>query len=286
MQRCVQKVVVITLFVALSACGTSPKSEADHYNDLRDGTLYKAYQKASIEAMKPVIKEYNKQLAKDNKPQVGGIHVHALLALIWMAALEPKYSLAETEYVIDIASDPHDRYAALILQSVAMHAQGWPYLAKENSVQARALVQQHGLSNRYNNMLALVYVAGSALALQDGNFPYEANEIRELGAVTQQGWLTELGNATDDVYAGAHDKALKKLARIKNDPALSEQQRKGIDKVMQAVSAGGKDVVSNTAAAVVKVAFYVGVQDNPLTEQVLQSLPAKYRNKLNNLMKS
>ena len=286
MQRFGQNLLTIVIIITLSACGTSPKSEADHYNEMRDGTTYKVYQKASIEAMKPVVKEYNKQLARDNKPQVGDIHVHALLALIWMAALEPKYSLAETEYVIDKAIDPHDRYAALILQSVAMHAQGWPYLAKQSSAQAKLLVQDNNLSNRYNNMLALVYVAGTALAFQDGNFPYVANEVRELGAVTQQGWLTELGNATDDVYAGAHDKALVKLAKIKDDPALSEQERKGVDKVMQAVAAGGKDVASNTAAAVVKVAFYVGVQDNPLTEQVLQTMPDKYRNKLNDLMKS
>jgi len=275
-----QKLFIIFIIVSLSACGTSPKSEAENYSEMRDSTLYKAYQKVSIEAMKPVVKEYNKKLAEQNKAQVGAAHVHATLALIWIAALQPKYALAETNFAVDQATDPHDRYALLALQSVAMHEEGWPHLAKQNSEQARALIATHGLSNSYSNILTLVHVAGSAMAFMDGNIPYVASEVRELGAVTNQGWLTDLGNATDDVYSGAHDKAINKLEKIKSDPSLSDNERNGVEKVIQTVNAGGKDVVSNTARSVVAVAFYVGIQDNALTPEIVQALPEKYRSKL------
>jgi hypothetical protein len=284
MQHLTQKILITGLIILLSACGTSPKSEADSYNDMRDGTIFKAYQKVSIEAMKPVIKEYNKKLAEENKAQTGEAHVHATLALIWIAALQPKYALAETDYAINKAIDPRDRYALLALQSVAMHEEGWPNLAKQNAAQAKALIQANGLSNSYSNILVLVHVAGSALALSEGNIPYVASEVRELGNITNQSWLTELGGATEDVYAGAHDKAIAKLEKIKSDPNLSEQERMGVDKVLQVVKTGGKDVVGNMGDAVVALAFKVGIQNSSLTPQIQQALPEKYRDKLTDLL--
>jgi len=280
MKKSIQRLLIIAFIVQVSACATTPKTEVDHFQDMRKGTVYKTYQKISIKAMQPVVREYGRELAKDNKPQAGEAHVHALLGLIWIASLQPKYALAETEYAIAQASDPRDRYAVLTIQSLAMHEQGWPFLGKQKSVEAKALVQTHGFSNRYNNILALVHVAGSALALQEGNILYVASEVRELGAAVNQPWLVELGDVTEEAYTGTRSKAIAKLEDLKNSPRLSDKEREGVTKVLDAAMTGGNDVGTSVAKAVVSIALDVGIQTNPLTPLVVQKLPEKYRDKL------
>lgn len=284
MLHLLKKLLITCAVLIIAACGTTSKTEADHYNNLRDDPIYKVYQKASIEAMKPVVKEYNKKLAEQNQAQTGETQVHSLLAFLWVTSLQSKYALAEAEYAADSANDVHDRYAALTLQSLALHEEGLPHLAKEKSVLAKSLIQSNNLSHDYNNALTLVYVAGSALALKEGNIPYVANEVRELGVATNQGWLTELGDATNDVYAGAHDKAISKLEHIRSNSDLTDQERAGVDRVLEVVKAGGKDVVSGTANAVVTNVLYVGLQKNALTAQIVEAIPEKYREKLVSLL--
>ena len=97
MKKFIHSMLIAMMIAQLAACASSPKGEADQYNELRDSTIYKTYQKVSIEAMKPVIKEYDKKLAEENRPQVGAAHVHALLGLIWIASAQPEYAIAETE---------------------------------------------------------------------------------------------------------------------------------------------------------------------------------------------
>ena len=132
MKKSILSLLLIVLAAHLSACASSKKTQADHYKDMQNGTIYKAYQKVSIKAMKPVVKEYNKRLAEENKLQVSEIHVHALLGLIWAGTSQPKFALAEADYAFSQASDPRDRYTALAIQAIAMHEQGWYHLAKHN----------------------------------------------------------------------------------------------------------------------------------------------------------
>ena len=51
-------------------------------------------------------------------------------------------------------------------------------------------------------------------------------------------------------------------------------------KVTKAVNAGGKDVSTEVAKAVVSDAIVAGIRSSPLTTEVLQSLPEKYQKKL------
>lgn len=280
MKPSIQNILIIIFVFQLTACATTKKTEADRYKDMRSGVVYKTYQKASIEAMKPVAKKYNKTLARESKPLSGETHIHGLLSLMWMASGKSKYAIAESEYAVSVASNPADRYAALIVQSLMMHKNGWHNLAKQQSVEARALVNKHGFSNRYDNTLIMVHVVGSALALQEGNIPFVASEVRDLGVATQQDWLVELGDATQDVYGGASSKAISRLDKLKNDPDLSKDERKAVAKVAKAVKAGGKDVSTEVAKAVVSVALVAGIRSSPLTTEVLQSLPEKYQKKL------
>lgn len=280
MKHSIQALFLIFLVLQLGACATTRKTDDDHYKKMRNSIVYKTYQKASITAMKPVVKKYNKSLAKDNKPQSGATHVHALLSLVWTAASKPKYALAESEYAVKASVDPADRYAALIIQSLTMHKIGWHHLAKKQSVTAKGLVKKHGFSNRYSNTLIMVHVVGSALALQEGNIPYVASEVSDLGVATKQDWLVELGGATQDVYNGASSKAISKLDKLKNNPDLSESERKGVAKAAQAARAGGKDVGKEVAKAVVSVALEAGIKKSSLTPIVIQELPEKYQKKL------
>lgn len=280
MKKTIQNLFVIIFIFQLNACATKPKSDADHYKEMRKSVVYKTYQKASIKVMKPVVKEYNKKLAKENKAKSGATHVHALLGLIWMVAAEPKYSLAESEYAVSKANKPGDRYAALVIQSLTMQNLSWYHLAKQKSAEANNLVKKHGLSNRYDNMLVMVHAVGSARALQEGNIPFVASEVRDLGVATNQDWLVELGDATQEVYAGASSKAIARLDKLKNDPELTAQERKGVAKVAEAVKAGGKNVSKEVAKAVVKVVLEEAIKTSPLTPIVVQKLPDKYQKKL------
>ncbi len=277
----IRHTTIILAFTALTACGTTPKTESDDYNDMRGGTVYRTYQKLSIEAMKPVVKEYNNYLSRQNKSPVGDTHVHALLSLIWIAALEPKYALAESEYALNHAADPRDRYATLLLQSIAMHENGWNYLGKKSSLEARSIIKTANLSNSYDNTRILAHVAGSILAYKEGNIPYVADEIRELGAATNQDWLVKVGDATQDVYQGAHSRALAKLEDVKTNSSLTELERNKLDDVISAVKTGGKNVIVNVAKPVVTLAVITGIQSSPLTGQIIQKLPEEHRNKVN-----
>jgi len=280
MKQLIQNLFLVIFIVQLTACATTRKNDADRFKEMRNGIVYKTYQKASIKAMRPVAKKYNKKLAKENKTQSGEAQIHALLSLIWMASAKPKYALAESEYAVKAATNPEDRYAALTIHSLTMHGLGWHHLAKQQSVEAGVLVKSNNFSNRYNNMLVLVHVVGSALALQEGNIPYVASEVRDLGVLTKRDWLVQLGDVTQDVYSGAHSKAITRLDKLKNNPELSAEERKGVVRVSQAVKKGGKDVGKEVAKAVVLVALDVGIKSSPLTPVVLDKLPEKYRNKL------
>jgi len=167
----IEKIALIALLISLSACFSTPKGDADRYKDMRGSTIFKTYQKLSIKALKPVVKKYNKKLASQNKAQIGDIYVHALLSLIWIASAQPKLALAEAEYALSQAKDPRDRYAALTIKSLALHEKGWHFLAKQHSVEAKLLLDQQGLSNRYNNVLLLAHVGGTLLALKNNEIP-------------------------------------------------------------------------------------------------------------------
>lgn len=270
----------IALLTQLSACASSSKTQADHYKDMQNGTIYKAYQKISIKTLQPVVKEYNEKLAEENKAQVGDAHVHALLGLIWVGSSQPRFALAESDYALTQAEDPRDRYTALAIQALAMHEQGWYHLAKQKSTEANALVQAEGFSNRYKNILALVHVSGAALAAIDYNVPHTVSAVREAGVVLEEEWLVEMGDATQDAYDGATSKAITKLEKLKNDPKLSDKERLGVSKVLDVAKAGGKDVSLNMAKAAAEVALDTSIEKNSLTPLLIKELPEKYRRKL------
>jgi len=272
--------LLIIFILQLTGCASSPKGEEKQYKKLTGGTVYKAYQQVSITAMKPIIKEYDKQLAEENKPQMATVQVHALLGLIWVASLQPDFALAETDYAMESVSDPRDRYAILALASVAMHQQGWHFMAKQKSLEAETLVQLHNLRNRYSNLLLLTHVAGSALALQEGNISYVASEIQEYGKLSNQSWMVQVGEVTQEVYSGAHTQAITKLEKLQADPSLSAIERDGVSRILNAAKSGGKDAPGEVATAAVYLAVDTAIKSNPLTPTLIEKLPKKYQEKL------
>jgi len=268
------------ILLLLTACATTPHTEADQYQQLKSSTVYKAYQKLTIKSLKPIVREYDQYLVKENKPRVAATQVHAMLGLVWIASAQPKFALVESEYAIAQANDPGDRYAALTIQALAMHQKGWPYLAKSRSIEAKALIKKHGLSNRYHNGLAIVYIGGSMLALQEGNILYVADEISALGQATNQSWLVGLGEVVADSYTGATKKAFSRLESIKNNSNLSAKDRRGVEKVLNVLTAGGKDVATSVAKEVVAVGLNNVIKNSSLTSKILKKLPEKYRAKL------
>ena len=280
MKKTIQSLIVVFIVAHLPACASSKKTQADHYRDMQDGTVYRTYQKVSIKAMKPVVKEYDKQLAKENKAQTGEAHVHALLGLIWVASSQPRFALAESDYVLSQVTNPRDRYAALALQSLAMHEQGWYHLANLKSAEANALIQTQGFSNGYKNVLVLVHVSGAALAIRDNNIPHTISAVRETGVILNEDWLVQMGDATEDAYNGALAKAIQKVEHLKNNSSLSNKERHAANKILEIVKQGGNDVTTRMAKAVVDLAVEQAIMKNPLTSSILHELPEEYRKKL------
>lgn len=280
MKKVIISLAMAGLVVQLAGCASSPRTQSDGYRDLQKGTIYRTYQKLSVKAMEPVVKEYNKELAKDNRAQVGETHVHALLGFVWLASSEPDFALAEADYALGQAKDPRDRYNALAIQALAMHEQGWYHLARQKSTEAGMLVKTQGFSNRYTNILALVHVSGAALAMMDYNIPHTISAVREAGVVLDEDWIVELGDGTQETYDGATTKAIARLERLQNDPKLSDKERQGVGKVLEVVKKGGKDVSTNMAKAVVEVLLETSLDKNSLTPMVLKELPEKYRDKV------
>ena len=280
MKKTVISLTFIILLAHLSACASSKKTQTDEYRDMQKGTVYRVYQKASIKAMRPVVKEYNQQRAKENKELTGGAHVHALLGLIWISSSQPRFALAEADYALSQARDPRDRYSALAIQALAMHQQGWYHIAKKKSSEATSLIQGNNFSNRYKNILVLVHVTGAALAIMDYNVPHTTSAIREAGVVLNEQWVVDMGDATQDAYNGATSQAISKLEQLKNNSSLSDKERLGIDKVLAAANKGGKDVGTNMAKAAVEVLMDTSIEKDNLTKMVVKELPEKYRKKL------
>ena len=277
MKRSILVLVQLVIASLLFACATTPNSEMDQYDGVRGGTVYKRYQDASAKAMAPIVEEYNERLVKIGKPKIGDSQIHTTLALLWIVAAQSKLALAETELALAQTSDPRERYAAITIQAVAMHEEGWPDLAKQSAIEARKIAEQHRLGEDYANAAVLARAAGGALALVEGNVLFVANETRELGVATDQEWMISLGEATHDAYTGATESAITKLEELKRDPKLSDGDRKGVDKVIGVVRAGGKNMPSDMASAVVQVSLLNVVQRSSLTPQILEQLPKNYR---------
>ena len=280
MNNMLLKIILVSGFISLSACSSSPKTEADHYAKMQNGSVYKAYQKISIKAMRPVVKEYNRKLAKQDKAQNAETHVHSFLALVWFASAQPRFALAESDYALSHASDPRDKYGALALQALALHEQGWYQLARRKSGEASALIKSNNFSNSYSNVLALVHVSGAALAIMDKDIPHTISAVRETGVVLDEDWLVQVSDSTQDMYTGAQTSAINKLEKLRNSPDLSDKQRRNVDRVLQAAKSDASDASFNMAKMVAEIAMDQTVDSNSIKSAVLKELPEKYRNKV------
>lgn len=279
------KICLAILFVSVtfvSGCVNKhiKQTEPEQYNEMRQGTLYRAYQKISIKSMRPLVKEYNAKLAKENKTQSGDAHIHSLLALIWVGALQPKYALAEMQYALQHAVEPKDRYAALAVQSLAMHEQGWHMLAKQPYNESNAIRKNNSFSTRYKNTLLLVNIAGGALAVKEGDIAQTISAVNELGVMLNKPWIIKLADSTQSLHRGATTKAVTKLDEIKSDPGVSNKTRKRISKMQNIIKGGGKNIKSDFGKAVISTVTQEAIDSHDLTAKILGKLPVKYRTKI------
>lgn len=270
----------IFLMFMVGCASNKRLSETDQYKEMREATIYRAYQKISIESMRPIVKEYNKKLTKENKPQAGDVHVHSLLALIWLGAYQPKYALAESQYAVEHAIKPKDRFAALAVQALAMHEQGWHGLATQTSNKSNTIREKNNFSRRYKNSLLLVHVAGGALAVKEGDITQTIITVNEIGLLLNKQWIVKLAQSTQSVHRGAITKAIAILDEIKSDPSVSNKTRKRISKMQEIVKGGGKNMTNEFGKAVINTVAQEAVQDNDLTPKILAKLPKKYRTKI------
>lgn len=247
---------------------------------MREDAIYRAYQKISIKSMRPLVKEYNTKLAKENKTQSGDVHVHSLLALIWIGALQPKYALAESQYALEHAIDPKDRYAALAVQSLAMHEQGWHGLAKHPYNESNTIRKNNNFSTRYKNTLLLVNIAGGALAVKEGDVAQTISAVNELGIMLDKRWIMKLADSTQSLHRGATTKAITKLDEIKSDPDVSNKIRTRISKMQDIIKGGGKNLKSEFGKAVINTVTQEAIKSHDLTAKILGKLPVKYRTKV------
>lgn len=272
--------IIFIVFVTGCANKQLKQSEPDKYKEMREGTIYRAYQKISIKSMRPIVKEYNLKLAKENKTQSGDVHVHSLLALIWVGALQPKYALSESQYAIERAIEPKDKYTALAVQSLAMHVQGWHGLAKQPYHQSNAIRKKNNFSTRYKNTLLLVNIAGGALAVKEGDISQTISAVNELGIMLDKKWIIKLAESTQSVHRGATTKAISKLDEIKSDPDVSNKTRARISKMQGIIKGGGKNLQSEFGSAVISTVTQEAIKSHDLTTKILAKLPKKYRDKV------
>ena len=278
----IKKYIGLSIFLMfMVGCASNKRmSETDQYQEMKKSTIYRAYQKISVESMRPIVKEYNKKLIKENQPQSGDVHVHSLLALIWLGAYQPKYALAESQYAVEHAIEPKDRFAALAVQALAMHQQGWHGLATQPSNESNAIRKTNNFSGRYKNSLLLVHVAGGALAVKEGDITQTITAVNEIGILLNKPWIVKLAQSTQSVHQGAITNAITILDEIKSDPDVSNKNRKRISKMQEIVKGGGKNMTNEFSKAVINAVAQDAIQDNDLTPKVLAKLPKKYRAKV------
>jgi len=104
--------------------------------------------------------------------------------------------------------------------------------------------------------------------------------MRAIGQATNETWLVELSDATQEAYSGATTKAISKLENLQTNSRLSAIERQRVGKVLNAAKTGGQDIGVNMAKAAVSVMLVNVIKKSSLTPLMIDKLPKKYRAKL------
>jgi hypothetical protein len=249
----ISTLVLVFVTLGLGACASQPKSEADQYRDLRHGFKYKSYAKVSSKAMGPIVETYNKTRRKENKTQASENYAHSLAGFIWTLALEPDFAVAECNLALKKSDNSKERYISLSALAIAFHEKGWKQLAKQHSLQAKALYDSQQLKSDYKKERSIAFLIVGSLAIYEGDSVLAQDSFSELANLTDKPWLPVIAQGAALFNNGAYLESFRMIKGLADSDKLSDHEKKSIEKlqakVKQAVEKGRSDLNISTVVS-------------------------------------
>jgi hypothetical protein len=214
---------LIILFIgfSLSSCG-SKKTEREQYEATTSGMMYSSYKATSKLSVGTALKAYNLQ-KPDTLPNLNPTYAHILLGYFFSVSGKSKFAFAEAE-IVEEDKDEEVKFLAQSLRSITMQQEGWPELAKAESVSAKQHLTKTP-STQVSYEISIFYLVMGSVMVKQKDFAQAKFYWAGFSTETGINWPYQLCDAVADMQAGHAQQGLQKIKVMSQDPAVPEELR-------------------------------------------------------------
>lgn len=203
---------------------SSPQTEREQYQEAASGIAYSTYKSTSSLVVGTSIKAYNLQHLDSH--QLQPVYAHLLLGYFWSISSKPTFAFAEAA-ICEEDSDPSVRFLAGSLRSITMYQQGWPVLAKEESLLAKQHLPKHP-ATEVAYEAAVFYLIMGAVHVKENDFAQATFYWAGFGVETGIQWPYKISDAAADLQSGHVQQGLSKIKVITQDPSVPQPLREAL----------------------------------------------------------
>jgi len=176
--------LLLGFILTLAACASTPKTEQQQYDEMRESISYMTLEQLSGKTVNPSLYLYNSTLKKDDHPEVHPELVHSLAAVIFAIGRKPKWAIVEANLALEAADDDSGRYVAYSALSIALYSNGWEGLGARYAAKATALEKGAELDKKYEDSRLTAKVIVGIFAINQGDGEGAEKLFAELGDKT------------------------------------------------------------------------------------------------------
>ena len=235
MQHYFKQSLIISLSLLLLACASTPKTEQEQYDELRDSLSYKTLRQLSDKTINPSLSLYNGTLKNDDTPEVHPELVHALSAVIFAIGQKTTWAVVEADLAVESAKDNEGLYVAYSALSIALYSNGWKGLGTQYADKATALEKGVELDKKYESSRLTAKVIVGIFAINQGNADQAEVMFAELGEKTGQPWLPLAANAAAIAVDGPGLQTVPRIKQLASRTATMAEKEKLLE--IEAISA-------------------------------------------------
>jgi hypothetical protein len=213
--------IALIVIITFSNCG-SKKTEREQYEATTSGVMYSTYKATSKLSVGTALKAYNLQ-KPDTLPSLNPTYAHILLGYFFSVSGKSKFAFAEVE-IVEEDKDEEVKFLAQSLRSITMLQEGWPELAKAESVSAKQnLAKTPNTQVPYE--VSIFYLVMGSVLVKEKDFAQAKFYWAGFSTETGINWPYQLCDAVADLQVGRAQQGLQKIKVISQDPAVPEELR-------------------------------------------------------------
>lgn len=227
MKAHIHRSLLMVVILLLSACASTPKTEQQQYDEMRDSLSYRTLEQLSGKTVNPGLSLYNKQLKSDEHPEIHPELVHSLAAVIFAIGRKPMWATVEANLALEAAKDDSGRYVAYSALSIALYSNGWEGLGARYAAMATALENGASLDEKYKDSRLTAKVIVGIFAINQGDGEAAEKLFAELGTETGNTWLPLAAHGAAIAVSGPDLSTVSKLQTLASRSAktIAEQQK-------------------------------------------------------------